>query len=169
MVFLVVDGHHQLLQALAASYGALPIGAGGWAATGELAPLVARTLGTVFVIGVRIAAPVVLVLFVVEVALGLLSRVAPQLNLMVNAAPMRLFTGLAVLGTTLAVVPDVVHTSLAPGLPAGRARRGGAPLRRRCPRSAPNSPPANASATPRSAARSRAARKCRTSSSWRRR
>jgi hypothetical protein len=27
---------------------------------------------------------------------------------------MRLFTGLAVLGTTLAVVPDVVHTSLAP-------------------------------------------------------
>jgi len=114
MVFLVVDGHHQLLQALAASYGALPIGAGGWAATGELAPLVARTLGTVFVIGVRIAAPVVLVLFVVEVALGLLSRVAPQLNLMVNAAPMRLFTGLAVLGATLAVVPDVVHTSLMP-------------------------------------------------------
>ena len=114
MVFLIVDGHHQLLQALAASYGALPIGASGWAATGELAPLVARTLGTVFVIGVRIAAPVVLVLFIVEVSLGLLARVAPQLNLTVNASPMRLFTGLAVLGATLAVVPDVVHTSLVP-------------------------------------------------------
>ena len=114
MVFLIVDGHHQLLQALAASYGALPIGASGWAATGELAPLVARTLGTVFVIGVRIAAPVVLVLFIVEVSLGLLARAAPQLNLTVNASPMRLFTGLAVLGATLAVVPDVVHTSLVP-------------------------------------------------------
>jgi len=32
----------------------------------------------------------------------------------VNASPMRLFTGLAVLGATLAVVPDVVHTSLVP-------------------------------------------------------
>jgi flagellar biosynthetic protein FliR len=114
MVFLIVDGHHQLLHALVASYSALPIGATGWAATGELAPLVARTLGAVFVIGLRIAAPVVLVLFVVEVALGLLSRAAPQLNISVNAAPLRLFTGLAVLGATLAVVPDVVHSSLAP-------------------------------------------------------
>ena len=77
MVFLVVDGHHALLRALAASYAALPIGAGGWAATGELAPLVARMLGMVFVLGVRIAAPVVVVLLVVELALGLLSRVAP--------------------------------------------------------------------------------------------
>jgi flagellar biosynthetic protein FliR len=114
MVFLIVDGHHQLLQALVASYSALPIGASAWASTGDLAPLVARTLGTVFVIGIRIAAPVVFVLFVIEVSLGLLSRAAPQLNISVNAAPLRLFTGLAVLGATLAVVPDVVHTSLAP-------------------------------------------------------
>jgi len=114
MIFLVIDGHHQLLQALATSYSALPIGGSAWTATGELAPLVARTLGTVFVIGVRIAAPVVLVLFIVEVTLGLLSRVAPQLNISVNAGPLRLFTGIALLGATLAVVPDVIHTSVAP-------------------------------------------------------
>jgi flagellar biosynthetic protein FliR len=116
IVFLAVDGHHQLLRALASSYAALPLGTSAWSATADLAPLVARTLGTVFVIGVRLAAPVVLVLFVVEVALGLLSRAAPQLNLTVNAAPIRLFTGLAVLATTIAVVPDVIHTSLAPVL-----------------------------------------------------
>jgi flagellar biosynthesis protein FliR len=63
---------------------------------------------------VRIATPIVLVLLIVEVALGLLSRAAPMLNLMVNAAPLRLFTGLAVLATTLAVVPDVVRASLVP-------------------------------------------------------
>ena len=116
MVFLAVDGHHQLLQALVSSYTALPLGASTWSATGDLAPLVARTLGTIFVIGVRLAAPVVLVLVVVESALGLLSRAAPQLNLTVNAAPIRLFTGLAVLATTIAVVPDVIHASLAPVL-----------------------------------------------------
>jgi flagellar biosynthetic protein FliR len=116
MIFLAIDGHHQLLKALVSSYAALPIGATTWAATSDLAPLVARTLGAVFVIGLRIAAPVVLVLFIVEVALGLLSRVAPQLNLMVNAAPVRIFTGLVVLATTLAVVPDVIHTSITPVL-----------------------------------------------------
>jgi flagellar biosynthetic protein FliR len=114
MIFLIVDGHHQLLHALVASYSALPIGASAWASTGDLAPLVARTLGTVFVIGLRIAAPVVLVLFIVEVTLGLLSRAAPQLNISVNAAPLRLFTGLGVFAATLAVVPDVIHTSLGP-------------------------------------------------------
>ena len=168
MVFLVIDGHHQLLQALAASYGALPIGAGGWAATGELAPLVARTLGTVFVIGLRIAAPVVLVLFIVEVALGLLSRVAPQLNLMVNAAPMRLFIGLAVLGATLASSPT---------WSTRRWRRSSSWPRTSRRRSAEatmsqertEQPTSKRLRDARSAARSRAARKCRTSSSWRRR
>ena len=129
MVFLVIDGHHQLLQALAASYSALPIGGSAWAATGELAPLVARTLGTVFVIGVRIAAPVVLVLFVVEVALGLLSRVAPQLNLIgerrAAAAVHRPRRARRHPRRRPRRGPHVAGA----GLPAGRARRGGAPLR----------------------------------------
>jgi flagellar biosynthesis protein FliR len=116
MVFLGMDGHHQLLRALVSSYQALPLGASAWSATADLAPLVARTLGTVFVLGVRLAAPVVLVLFVVEVSLGLLARAAPQLNLTVNAAPIRLFTGLAVLATTIAIVPDVIHSSVMPVL-----------------------------------------------------
>jgi flagellar biosynthesis protein FliR len=116
MIFLAIDGHHQLLQALTASYAALPLGGGTWAATSDLAPLVGHALGSVFVIGVRLAAPVVLVLCIVEVGLGLLSRAAPQLNISVNAAPLRLFTGLAVLAATIAVVPDVVRSSLGPVL-----------------------------------------------------
>lgn len=114
LVFLAVDGHHRLLEALVASYAALPVGAAAGGVGSDLAPVVARTLGTVFVIGLRIAAPIVLVLLLVEVALGLLSRAAPMLNLMVNAAPLRLFTGLTVLATTIVVVPDVVRASLVP-------------------------------------------------------
>jgi flagellar biosynthetic protein FliR len=121
MIFLAVDGHHQLLQALAASYAALPLGGGAWAADADLGSLVARTLGMVFVLGIRLAAPVVLVLFVVEVSLGLLSRAAPQLNLMVNAAPVRLAVGLIVLAATIAVLPDVITGAMAPALKlAGR-------------------------------------------------
>lgn len=114
LVFLGVNGHHQMLQALAASYGALPVGGG--IAAGDMASLVARTLGLIFIIGVRIAAPVVLVLIVVELALGLVTRAAPQLNLMVVGAPVRLLVGLFVLGATLAVVPDVVLTVIDPAM-----------------------------------------------------
>jgi len=115
LVFLAINGHHQVLHALSASYAALPpsgtVGLGG-----DLAPLVARTLTSIFLIGIRMAMPVVLVLLVVEVALALITRVAPQLNLMVIGAPVRLLIGLFILGTTLAVVPDVVLGAVDPAL-----------------------------------------------------
>jgi flagellar biosynthetic protein FliR len=114
LVFLVINGHHQMLEALAASYQALP--PGGAPAGGDLATLVARTLGQIFVIGLRMALPVILVLVIVEIALGLVSRVAPQLNLMVTGAPVRILVGLFVLGTTLAIVPEVVVSAVDPAL-----------------------------------------------------
>jgi flagellar biosynthetic protein FliR len=114
LVFLGINGHHQMLSALSASYQALP--PGGMPAGGDLATLVARTLGQVFVIGLRMSLPVVLVLVIVEIGLGLVSRVAPQLNLMVMGAPVRILVGLFILGTTLAVVPDVVVSAVDPAL-----------------------------------------------------
>jgi flagellar biosynthetic protein FliR len=114
MVFLAINGHHQMLAALSASYQALP--PGGTVAGGDLATLVARILGQIFVIGLRMALPIILVLLVVELALGLVSRVAPQLNLMVMGAPVRLLVGLFVLGATLAIVPDVVVGAVDPAL-----------------------------------------------------
>ena len=62
-----------------------------------------------FVIGVRIAAPVVIVLLVVELGLGLVGRVAPALNVMMSGAPIRLAIGLLVVAATIAAIPPVVH------------------------------------------------------------
>jgi flagellar biosynthetic protein FliR len=114
LVFLVINGHHQMLAALSASYQALP--PGGVPAGADLMTLVARTLGQIFVIGLRMALPVVLVLVIVEIGLGLVARVAPQLNLMVMGAPVRILVGLFILGTTLAIVPEVVITAVDPAL-----------------------------------------------------
>ena len=106
VIFLAIDGHHSLLRALAASYETVPIGAAH--ASGALGPLVAQMLGLVFVTGVRLAAPVVTVLLLVELALGLISRAAPSLNLMVVGAPVRLLAGLAALVIGVQAVPGVV-------------------------------------------------------------
>lgn len=114
LVFLVINGHHQMLEALSASYQALP--PGGAPAGGDLATLVARTLAQIFVIGLRMSLPVVLVLAIVEIGLGLVSRVAPQLNLMVAGAPVRILVGLFIIGATLAIVPEVVLSSVDPAL-----------------------------------------------------
>jgi flagellar biosynthetic protein FliR len=113
-VFLSIDGHHEMLRALAASYDAMPIGA--WHFQGNVAVLIAHMLGLVFTIGVQLAAPVVLVLMVVELALGLMARTMPSLNLMVSAAPIRLVVGLIAVAATLQILPTVVTAAVKPAL-----------------------------------------------------
>jgi len=99
------NAHHSLLRALADSYRALPIGLGG--VDRSLADGVAGLIGAVFVLGVRIAMPVVVVLLLVELALGILARVAPSLNMMTAGAPIRLIVGLLVVAATVTSLPPL--------------------------------------------------------------
>jgi flagellar biosynthetic protein FliR len=114
-IFLLIDGHHAMLRALAASYDAMPIGP--WhVETSTIAGIVARMLGLVMVLGVQLAAPVILVLMIVELVLGMMARTMPALNLMVSAAPVRLLIGLIAVMATLQVIPSVVHATVKPAL-----------------------------------------------------
>lgn len=107
VTFFAIDGHHALLRALAASYAQLPIGLGG--VDGSLVQAVMQMLGVIFVMGVRFAMPVIIVLLVVELALGLISRSAPMLNLMVVGMPVRVLIGLVVIATVLPAAPAVIR------------------------------------------------------------
>jgi flagellar biosynthetic protein FliR len=98
-----------LLRALTASYAAMPIGAGEVRPT--LVAAVRETLGMVFTVGVRLAAPLIVVSLIAELALGLISRSAPALNFFVVGYPIRLLLGLLVLATAVAAIPPVT-TSL---------------------------------------------------------
>lgn len=107
LTFFLINGHHALLRGLTSSYGALPIGTGG--IDESLARSVMQLLGVVFVFGLRLAAPVIAVMLIVELGTGLISRAAPVINLQVVGMPIRLVVGLL---TVAAVVP------LVPGLAA---------------------------------------------------
>jgi flagellar biosynthetic protein FliR len=106
IAFLLVNGHHAFLRALGASYERVPIGSG--QVSGSLPEAVMEILGLIFVLGTRLALPLILVLIIVEVAMGLVSRVAPMLNLLVVGAPVRLAIGLIALGL---MIPAVVRMS----------------------------------------------------------
>ena len=106
ITFFAIGGHHAFLRALHQSYVDLPVGAGGLG--GALPQEVARMLGTVFTLGARLAAPVVIVLLIVETALAMLSRSAPALNPMGVGAPVRLVVGLLVLAVVVPTVAALV-------------------------------------------------------------
>jgi flagellar biosynthetic protein FliR len=118
LTFFAIDGHHMLLRGLAASYHALPIGLG--AIDGSLAGSVMRLLGVVFVFGLRLAAPIIVVMLIVELATGLLSKAAPALNLMVVGTPIRLVVGLLAVAAVAPQIPPL--TTRVVGL-AGEAAR----------------------------------------------
>jgi flagellar biosynthetic protein FliR len=95
LVFLMVNGHHFVIQALLVSYESVPFG--GFAMHGELAPLMIGLTGTLFVVAVKLAAPVIVASFLMNVALAILSRVAPQVNVFIMSFPMKVGVGFLVL------------------------------------------------------------------------
>lgn len=107
ITFFAIDGHHALIRALAASYQRMPIGIG--SVDESLVRSVMQMLGVIFVMGVRFAMPVIIVLLVVELAMGLISRSAPMLNLLVVAAPIRVLVGLTVVAAVLPAAPGVIR------------------------------------------------------------
>jgi flagellar biosynthetic protein FliR len=107
---LAVNGHHMILRALAASYAGVPIGGGAIAASLPVA--VRDLLGLLFVVGARLAAPIVIVLLLVELVVGLIARSSPSLSFMVIGYPIRLAVGLTVVAALVGVVPSVINSML---------------------------------------------------------
>lgn len=93
--FFVVDGHHAVLRGIAYSVERFPVGLG-WLPSQAADPL-ARQMGALFALGFALAAPVVLVLLLLDCALAVVSRNLPQMNMIVMGVPVKVLVGLAAL------------------------------------------------------------------------
>lgn len=99
LMFLTVNGHLVLLAALAESFVSLPVSASPISGGGfqQLAAWGAE----IFRSGVQISLPIVAALLLTNVALGILTRAAPQLNIFGIGFPVTLGVGLLVLSMVL--------------------------------------------------------------------
>lgn len=99
LVFLVVNGHHTLIKALYDSYTYVPLGG---AVFGEdLMNGIIRVFGSIFVTGFKIAAPVTAAILITDVALGVISRAVPQLNVFVVGMPLKIAIGIVIMMITI--------------------------------------------------------------------
>lgn len=99
MLFLALDIHLMMLSTLAESFRSLPI-SGVPVGSGAFRQI-AVWGGLVFSAGMQLALPLVGVLLITNIALGVLTRAAPQLNLFGIGFPVTLSAGLIVLGLVL--------------------------------------------------------------------
>jgi flagellar biosynthetic protein FliR len=125
VLFLTLNGHLILLGVLIRSFAVVPVAPnGGITAAGWQALIRAGAL--LFQMGVWLALPVIAVLLAVTLALAIISRVAPQINIMSVGFALFMWIGIA---ATLTVVPffapAVAHMIDAGLTVAGAALRGG--------------------------------------------
>jgi len=122
LLFLALDLHLATVRVLATSLAALPIG-GGWPA--DLWLLAARLTTLALELGVRVALPLALVLLLTELAVALLARAIPQVNVFILGLPVKILVGLAVLGMALPGVvtgATAIYRAIFTGVTAGLAR-----------------------------------------------
>ena len=119
MAFLAVNGHLVLLEALAESFISMPITDTPFSGNAPLE--LARWGGRIFSAGLQLALPIVAALLITNVALGILTRAAPQLNLFGIGFPITLGVGFLTLSLALPYLGTPIVNLFNQGVEAGRA------------------------------------------------
>ncbi|QEM69872.1 flagellar biosynthetic protein FliR [Geobacter sp. FeAm09] len=109
LLFLALDVHHVFIRAVVDSFSVIPIG--GWHLTGELITFLIQRTSDIFVIGIRLAAPVMVALLLASVALGVMARAFPQMNIFIVSMPLNIGLGFLIMGGTLLIFFHVLEVS----------------------------------------------------------
>ncbi|MFL6113102.1 MAG: flagellar biosynthetic protein FliR [Catenulispora sp.] len=101
-------GHLLMVRGFVESYKGLPLGAS--LPTGHLAQDLIKAFSMMFLAALQIAGPMVAVLLLADIALGLLSRAAPALNVFQTSFPVKIMLTLALLGLTFPLLPPALNS-----------------------------------------------------------
>jgi flagellar biosynthetic protein FliR len=98
LIFLTIDGHHWLITACAGSYDIIPVL--GFHPSAGLVEMMIDLTKNVFVAAIKLASPIIASLFILNVALGLIARTVPQMNVFIVGFPLQISIGLFLLGAS---------------------------------------------------------------------
>lgn len=113
LIFLTVGAHHFLIQALVESFSVISPGAPANMALASRP--VMEIFVAVFLTGLKIAGPIIGLMLLCDLALGLVARTSPQLNLLMVGLPLKIGVGICALAVGLPVM-GIVLTRLLSGM-----------------------------------------------------
>ncbi len=114
--FILCGGMDVMLLTLLHTFDRVP--AGGLAMDADIIALIAGMMISSLEMGMRIAAPLLCIVFLETVALGFVSKTVPQLNILSLGFPMRILVGLTIVGLGAAVLNDVLIEEIEMGAAA---------------------------------------------------
>jgi len=106
-LLFVTDGYQLVLGGLFRSFAAIPVGGG--LDMRLNADVLMGGLGQMFLAALQIAGPLIVVLFLADVGLGLLTRVAPALNAFALGFPLKILLTIVFAGVLVSALPGIVE------------------------------------------------------------
>lgn len=99
LIFLATDGHHLFIAAIVRSFHLVPPCT--FFPKEPLAGLLIETGGQIFLIALKISAPILIALFLTNLCLGIVARTVPQTNILMVGFPLNISIGLILFGLTM--------------------------------------------------------------------
>jgi flagellar biosynthetic protein FliR len=127
--FLIAGGHRAAMAAVLDTYAVVPVLS--FRNDESFVVLLVELLAAAFILGIRLAAPVLITLLLMGVALAFLSRTMPQFNILTVGFNLRLLVALAVAAIALAACGALVAAAVAHAVETTRAAFGLDPIRTR--------------------------------------
>lgn len=107
LIFLGINGHHLVISGFADSYTMVPPGV--FNAGPEFSELIIKITAFVFIIAMKIAAPIMISLFLTDIALGTIAKTMPTMNVFFIGFPLKITIGLSVLAISLPVFAHILE------------------------------------------------------------
>lgn len=106
MIFFSMNGHHQLIAGIQNSFNLVKVGQ--LILSGNF-DYVINVFVQCFIIGIKIAVPMILSLLIAELLIGFISKSVPQLNVMLVSMPLKLLIGITFLMAALPFLMNKMH------------------------------------------------------------
>ena len=110
MVFLILNGHHYLIEGIFISLKMIPLMQ--FEMTTSTVDLLMQGATTVLILSVKMASPLLVALFLTNLSLALLGRIAPQTNIFTLSFQVKVFVGLVMLFLTVPLMVYVAKISM---------------------------------------------------------
>ena len=104
LIFILINGHHFIINAIAASFKLIPLGH--YTLNGKVSELLIKYSAGIFIIAVKIAAPIMVSFFLLNVAAGIMARVIPQMQILFVLFPLKIGLGFILM---ISLIPIYVY------------------------------------------------------------
>jgi len=119
LVFLLAGGHRAAIAAVLDTFKAIPLLS--FSGGESIVVLLVETLTAAFIVGIRIAGPATIALFLTAIALAVVSRAMPAMNILSVGFTVKVLVAVAVLWLTFGLCQDILVDAVWDGLDLVRA------------------------------------------------